>query len=316
MTGRYCDAWREADADRRSLVPVCAIDLIRLQETCQSGKLGSSMAGLTGHNPTIQFKGVSMDRYDFLNRDAIAPLTPRPGRWPLLPEVSARGLVALLCRMAYREGWDEHLAGHITYRQPDGNLLSNPWELAWDEVTEADIMTLSPEGEIIEGDWNITPAIGLHLQLHAARPDVHVVMHNHPQWSGLWASIGESPPVYDQASGYVDGDLPVFDEYAGTFDDRAITGSMVDALGEAKWALLANHGALVLGENIRQAHLRMATLEWRSKRAWQARLAAAGKPLPAAMIAQIALPDANGFPFLFEAMARRELRADPGILNR
>lgn len=256
-----------------------------------------------------------MNRFDDLNRDVMQALAPRPGRYPLLGEVSAKGLVALLCRMAYREGWKEHLAGHITYRLPDDRLLCNPWELTWDEVTEADIVTLSPDGEVLDSDWNITPAIGLHLQIHAARPDVQVVMHNHPEWSGIWACLGETPPVLDQAGAYVDGDLPLIDEYDGTFEDRDITGALVRTLGDAKWALLANHGALVLGANPRQAHLRLATLEWRSKRAWQARLAGGGKALPGAMVEQIALPDANGFPFLFEAMARRELRADPGILN-
>jgi hypothetical protein len=38
-------------------------------------------------------------------------------------------------------------------------------------------------------------------------------------------------------------------------------------------------------------------------------------PLTDEQVAAIALPDANGFPFLWEAMARRELRADPGILD-
>jgi L-fuculose-phosphate aldolase len=257
-----------------------------------------------------------MDRFDYLNREIMTAIAPRPGRRPLLPgPVSDKGLVALLCRMASREGWNEHLAGHITYRLADGTLLCNPWELTWDEVTEADIVTLGPGGEVLDSDWNVTPAIGLHLQLHAARPDVHVVMHNHPQWSGLWACLGESPPVLDQAGAYVDGPLPVFSEYDGTFDDRDLTAGLVAALGEAKWALLANHGALVLGANPRQAHLRMLTLEWRSQRAWLARLAGGGKPLPEAMVRQVALPDTNGFPFLFEAMARRELRADPGILN-
>lgn len=256
-----------------------------------------------------------MDKYQDLNRDVVQRFAPNPGRYPLLPQVSAKGLLALMCRMAYREGWDEHLAGHITCRQEDGSLLCNPWELTWDEVTEADIVTLSPAGEVLDSDWNVTPAIGLHLQLHAARPDVHVVMHSHPQWSGLWACLGEAPPPLDQASAYVDGDLPVVNEYDGTFEDRDLTAGLVAALGDAKWALLAHHGSLVLGGNLRQAHLRLATLEWRSKRAWLARLAGGGEALPAAMVAQIALPDANGFPFLFEAMARRELRADPGILS-
>lgn len=70
-------------------------------------------------------------------------------------------------RMLSREGWNEHIVGHITWRQPDGNILTNPWELAWDELTASDIVTLDSEGNNIDSDWNVTPAIGLHIQLHA-----------------------------------------------------------------------------------------------------------------------------------------------------
>jgi ribulose-5-phosphate 4-epimerase/fuculose-1-phosphate aldolase len=257
-----------------------------------------------------------MKRFEGLNRAMLEQFAPNPGRRPLLPELGLKAQVALMCRVAFREGWNEHLAGHITVRLDDGNLLTNPWELTWDEVSASDIVTVDAAGRVVDSDWNVTPAIGLHLQLHVARPDVHVVMHNHPHDSGIWASAGLAPPVYDQAGAYVPGDLPVFSEYDGTFEDRDITGGLVTALGDAKWALLAHHGALVLGKDLRQAHLRMATLEWRSMRAWQvAQLDSAAKPLAAAAIESVGLPDANGFPFLFEAMARRELRADPSVLD-
>lgn len=41
-------------------------------------------------------------------------------------------------------------------------------------------MTIGPQGTIIEGEWNITAAIGLHLQLHALRPEINVVIQ--PPW--------------------------------------------------------------------------------------------------------------------------------------
>ena len=94
-----------------------------------------------------------------------------------------------------------------------------------------------------------------------------------------------------------------------------VTSAAVRALGEEKWALLANHGALVVAENLRQAHLRAVTLEWRSRRAYEVELAGGGVALTEEQIAAIALPDSNGFPFLWEAMARRELRESPDILD-
>lgn len=256
-----------------------------------------------------------MKRNDGLNAAMLAQYAPRPGRHELLPPMSDKAQVALLCRMLFREGWNEHIAGHISYRLANGNFLINPWELAWDELKASDILTLDPDGKIIDGDWNLTPAISLHLQIHAMRPDVHVVLHNHPQWSGLWANLRRVPPVYDQAGAYVHGELPVYDEYAGEFKDENTTLAAARALGDAKWALLANHGTLVVARDLRQAHLRVTTLEWRSQRAWHLEMAGGGTPLPDEQVRKMGVADDNGFPFLFEAMARRELRADPGVLD-
>jgi L-fuculose-phosphate aldolase len=250
-----------------------------------------------------------------IDAQVIKQFAPNPGRKPLLPELSEQAQVALMCRMLFREGWNEHIAGHITYRLDNGTMLTNPWELAWDEVTASDILTLDESGTIIEGEWNVTPALGLHVQLHKLRPDVNVIIHNHARWSGLWANMHRVPPVYDQAGAYVDGPLPLYNEYDGTFEDEDKSLAAAKALGSAKWALLANHGSLVVGKDLRQAHLRVATLEWRSQRAYELELVGGGVPLTDEQVAEIALPDAHGFPFLWEAMARRELREDSGIVD-
>lgn len=256
-----------------------------------------------------------MDKYHGLNQAIIERFAPRPGRARLLPELDEKAQVALMCRMLFREGWNDHIAGHITYRLQNGNILTNPWEMAWDELTASDIMTLNEQGEVVSGEWNITPAIGLHIQLHALRPDINVVIHNHAHWSGIWANMHRVPPVYDQSSAHCGVELPLYNEYQGTFEDQSTSQSAAEALGEAKWALLANHGALVVGENLRQAHLRVVTLEWRCKRAYEVELAGGGVPLSDAEVEKVSITDANGFPFLWEAMARRELRQDPGVLE-
>lgn len=250
-----------------------------------------------------------------VNYDVIKTFAPNPGRRPLLPELSEPAQVALMCRMLFKEGWNEHIAGHITFRLENGNVLVNPWELAWDEVCASDIVTIDEEGGIVDGQWNVTPALGLHLQLHKLRPDVNVIIHNHCQWSGVWANLHRVPPVYDQAGAYVDGPLPLFNEYDGTFEDADATLAAAKALGDAKWALLANHGSLVVGKDLRQAHLRAITLEWRARRAIEVEQMGGGVPLTEEQVAEVALPDANGFPFLWEAMARRELREDPSVLD-
>ena len=64
-----------------------------------------------------------MDKYDGLNEAMVRQFAPRPGRRELLPPMSEKAQVALLCRMIFNEGWNEHIAGHITYRLDNGNVL-------------------------------------------------------------------------------------------------------------------------------------------------------------------------------------------------
>lgn len=251
-----------------------------------------------------------------INWQKLKPLAPQPGRYPLLPALTPKQQVALLCRVLFAEGYNDHIAGHITYRQDDGTLLANPWELAWDQVTASDILTLDAEGKIIGGDWNITPAVNLHRDMHALRHDVRVVIHNHPEWGSVWAAAHRVPPIYDQTSALVDTDPALYDEYQGTVNDAAAGRAAVEALGEHKWALLANHGVLVVARDIRQAHLRAITLEWRCRLAWRVEQLGGGQPLAAQTAAAMGqMTDGNGFPFLWEAMARRALREDPSVLE-
>jgi len=253
---------------------------------------------------------------DELNYELLARYIPRPGRYALLPELTPRQTLALLCRVLSREGYNDHIAGHITVRQDDGTFLANPWELTWGEVTASDIVRLDQQGKVIEGEWNITPAINLHIDAHAARHDVDVVIHNHPQWGSVWSAAGRIPPIYDQTSALVDTDPVLYDEYRGTVEDSELGHAVVGALGEHKWALLANHGVLVVANGIRQAHLRAITLEWRSRLAWHVEALGGGSPLPESVVlATGKRTDANGFPFLWEAMAREEIRRDPSVLE-
>ena len=95
-----------------------------------------------------------MLKTDGVNRQLFEKFAVNPGERPLLPLLSPKAQVALMCRMLSREGWNEHIAGHITVRQPDGSVLTNPWELAWDELRASDIVTIDEDGKVTEPPFN------------------------------------------------------------------------------------------------------------------------------------------------------------------
>jgi ribulose-5-phosphate 4-epimerase/fuculose-1-phosphate aldolase len=234
------------------------------------------------------------------------------------PALSPRQLFALLARMLYDEGYDEHIAGHISYRQADDTVLVNPWEMGWNEVRASDVMRIDLDGKIIDGNWGVTPAIQLHLALHRARKDIAVGVHHHPRYGTVYAAAGRIPDAYDQMGALVRADrIAVLDEYVGTVDDADSARRNVEALADADVAFLANHGVMVVAESIEKAYLRATALESRCKRAWQIEAIGGGRPFPADQAKVLAdkVDAQGGGPHMFAAMVRRQVRIDPTVLD-
>jgi L-ribulose-5-phosphate 4-epimerase len=239
------------------------------------------------------------------------PFVPAAGS--LLPDLTPRQELVLLARTLWREGYDDHLAGHITYRQPDGTLLCNPWLLLWEEIRPEDVLVIDLDGNVLDGRWPVPLGIPLHLELHRQRPDVVVAVHSHPRYATIWADLARIPPCYDQSSALGGGELVVVDEYDGPVNARDSAARAVASMGNADMALLANHGVFVTGGSIRAVHQRAVALEYRSSRAWHVDALAPGRELPDPARSFFRASDGEGFIGFFEAMARHELRLDPSL---
>lgn len=235
----------------------------------------------------------------------------------LVPDLSPRQELVLLARTLWREGYDDHLAGHITVNLGDGTLLCNPWLLRWDELWPHQVIRVDLEGTVVEGEWPAPLGIPLHLELHKLRPGVTWAVHNHPLFGTIWADLGEVPPVLDQSSALGGGELVVVNEYSGPVNDPQSARRAVEQMGEAPLALLAGHGVFVLGGSARAVHQRAVALEQRCQHAWYARAAGGGavSQLPAAFLDAMTRSDGEGFIGFWEAAVRAELRAQPDLLD-
>lgn len=235
----------------------------------------------------------------------------------LLASLEPADRLVALARVLHREGYDDHTTGHITYRQPDGTFLVNPFELQWDELRSSDVLRMDAEGNQLDGPHTITPAITLHLELHRARPNLHVAVHGHPRWATAWACTHRVPPVYDQTSALAGRRVAVHQEYGGSVDAVANARSAVDGLAEADVALLGNHGVLVVAPSIEWAYMRASTIEWRARRAWQVEQIGGGVALADHVIDGLhayVKEHIAEFP-TFEGMIRAELRRDPDMFT-
>lgn len=240
-----------------------------------------------------------------------------PVRDKLIPDLSLREELVVLARALWREGYNDHLAGHVTCSLGDGSLLCNPWLLTWDEIRPPDVLRIDLEGEVLEGDWPVPLGIPLHLELHRQRSDVTWAVHNHPLYGTVWADMGELPPIMDQSSALGGGELVLVNEYEGAVNDPANARTAVERMGDATAALLAGHGVFVLGGSARAVHQRAVALEQRCQHAWYVRAAGGDgvTVLPAAFLEMMRNSKGEEFLGFWEAAVRTELRADPGLLG-
>ncbi len=204
-----------------------------------------------------------------------------PSAMPDVPELSVPQQIACAARALARNGYALDVAGHITVVRPDGDgsMWCTPYGLWWREVSASDIITIDADGSVLDGPWDVTPAVAIHTQLHRARPDATVIIHNHPYYGSLLSTLHIAPEITDQQACMFDGDIALFDEYTGGVDDAASGDHLADAVGDATAVILANHGVLLTGGSVAQATYRAMNFE-RTCRLNVDALTAGQKPIP------------------------------------
>ena len=170
-------------------------------------------------------------------------------------------LVAAGKRMLHK-GLTVETWGNLSLRDPESGLVYlTPSAMPYDAITEEDVVVMDLNGKIVEGRRKPTVESGLHLSVYRVRPGVNAVIHTHPIYSLVFAvQHRDIPPVIDEAAQALGGAVRCA-KYAlpGT---EALARNTVEALGEGGMAcLLANHGAVCLGRDMKQAFKTAAVLE-------------------------------------------------------
>lgn len=181
---------------------------------------------------------------------------------PIGVELTDEQQLACAFRILASEGFAENMAGHITWqRAGEATLLVNPWGLWWREVSASDVCTVDMDARVVAGKWDVTPAIHIHTELHRARPDARVVVHNHPYYVTVLAGLGLLPELVNQTGSMFHGDLRFVQEYNGEIDSPALGAELAEMIGDAAVAILASHGVIVTGATVAEATYRAASID-------------------------------------------------------
>ncbi|HEY5859242.1 MAG TPA: class II aldolase/adducin family protein [Actinomycetota bacterium] len=183
-------------------------------------------------------------------------------------------------RLFGRFGFSEGVAGHITARDPEfpDTFWVNPFAMNFSHIRVSDLIRVDHHGEVVEGEYHVNrAAFAIHSQVHAARPDVIAAAHAHSVYGKAWSSMGRTLDPLTQDSCAFYGDHVLFDDFTGVVLDTEEGKRIAHALGDAKAAILRNHGNLTVGRTVDEATWWFITME----RTCQAQLLAeaAGTPV-------------------------------------
>jgi L-fuculose-phosphate aldolase len=159
-------------------------------------------------------------------------------------------------------------AGNISMRvrEPGGNeiMLITPTSRYYDTMSLDDIVVVDLEGGCVEGGLSPSVETMMHLGVYKARKKVNAVIHSHPVFSSVLAVAGmDIPPVVDDQVTYLGGGIKVA-EYALS-GSQELVANVLAALGPRNAVLLANHGAVCVGKDLRDAFTNLEMLEKTAK---------------------------------------------------
>ena len=149
-------------------------------------------------------------------------------------------------------GWGALGDGHISARDPerlDCFWLSR-YGVPFRFMTPDDLVLVRADGTVEGGGHINVAAYYIHAPVHEARPEVIAAAHCHtPYGTPFSASVTKLTPISQEACAFFD-DHEIFDDEEVNLGSTDGGKRIAAAIGEARAAILRNHGLLTVGTSV------------------------------------------------------------------
>lgn len=151
------------------------------------------------------------------------------------------------------KGLTRGTGGNLSIRNRKENLMAiSPSGIPYDEVSPEDIVVMNLNGDIVEGENKPSSEYELHKIIYNNREIINSVIHTHPIYATTISCLNKDIPAVHYLIAFAGDKVPCA-KYA-TFGTNKLAKNVNKALGSNyKAALLANHGLITIGEDIKEA---------------------------------------------------------------
>jgi ribulose-5-phosphate 4-epimerase/fuculose-1-phosphate aldolase len=166
------------------------------------------------------------------------------------------------CHELVDKGYLKATGGNLSLRVPNQPaMVITPSNYDYLQMTEQDVCVLDYDLSVIEGRHKPSVESAMHAAIYEVRPDAGAIVHTHQVFTSALTLIkAPIPALFDEQARYLGRTVSIID-YApsGTgFLKRKVAKSV---RGSNNAFMMQNHGALVMGHDLRRAIHNVEILE-------------------------------------------------------
>lgn len=189
-----------------------------------------------------------------------------------MSEQEARQSLVEACRRMNALGINQGTSGNISVRE-GGRMLISPSAIPYDEMRPEDVAAMKLEGEYGAYEGKLRPSTEwrFHLDIMRARSEVGAIVHSHPTYCTTLAISRRGIPACHYMMAAFGGTDVRCSDYA-TYGTKELSEHALRALEGRNACLLANHGMIVCGANLKKAMWLAVELETIARQYWHSLL--------------------------------------------
>lgn len=150
--------------------------------------------------------------------------------------------------------------GNVSARDADGeSMVITPSRRDYRSLEEGDLVRVDLATGHATGRWNPSSEWRLHAAIYEARRDVNAIVHHHAVWASAVSVARKTIPVLiDEAADI--GPISTA-SYAASASKELAQSAAAELVRGSNAILLANHGAVAVGRDLREAFRRAVEVE-------------------------------------------------------
>lgn len=177
--------------------------------------------------------------------------------------MSRREAVISVARRLVPLGLTQGTSGNVSVRAGSAGsaegvagdaMFITPSAVPYDDMTTADVVLVDLAHGDAAGGAERRPSTEwrMHAGILHRRPDVQAIVHAHPPWATALSCLRRDIPAFHYMVAIAGGRVIRCADYA-TYGTGELAAAVVEALGDRRACLLANHGIIACGDSAESA---------------------------------------------------------------